>query len=47
MGCEDCPAKIDGEKPWRRYGANECIGAMAFDLLRRQRELDARNGGAE
>ena len=45
--CAECPSKIDGEKPWERY---ECSGAccdhaMVLDLLRRQRELDARKGG--
>lgn len=45
--CAECPSKIDGEKPWERY---ECSGAccdhaMTLDLLRRQRELDARKGG--
>lgn len=43
--CEDCPAKIDGEKPHVRYSVNNCECAKAFDLLRRQRELDARKGG--
>lgn len=45
MVCEECPAEIDGEKPWRRYKANNCGQAQMLDLLRRQRELDARKGG--
>lgn len=45
--CERCPARIDGDKPWRWYHADSCEGAMALDLLRRQRELDKRTGGAE
>ncbi|BAN77158.1 hypothetical protein [Adlercreutzia equolifaciens] len=45
--CERCPAKIDGDKPWRWYHAYSCEGAMVLDLLRRQRELDKRTGGAE
>lgn len=43
--CERCPARIDGDKPWRWYHADSCEGAMVLDLLRRQRELDARTGG--
>lgn len=45
--CERCPAMIDGDKPWRWYHADSCEGAMVLDLLRRQRELDKRTGGAE
>ena len=45
--CERCPARIDGDKPWRWYHADSCEGAMVLDLLRRQRELDKRKGGAE
>ncbi|THG36861.1 hypothetical protein [Adlercreutzia caecimuris] len=47
MSCEGCPAKIDGEKPWRRYDVGGCHEAMVLDLLRRQRQLDARKGGVE
>lgn len=43
--CERCPARIDGDKPWRWYHADSCEGAMVLDLLRRQRELDKRKGG--
>ena len=50
-GCLECPAKVDGRKPCERYGTNvpfeNCTAAMMLDLLRRQRELDARKGGAE
>ena len=47
MSCEGCPAKIDGKKPWRRYNVGGCHEAMVLDLLRRQRQLDARKGGVE
>lgn len=45
--CDECPAEIDGKSPSQRYGVIECDKAMVCDLLRRQRELDARKGGAE
>ncbi|WP_305296566.1 hypothetical protein [Parvibacter caecicola] len=45
--CERCPAMIDGKKPYERLGARSCESARILDLLRRQRELDARKGGAE
>jgi len=45
IDCEECPVKIDGKKPRERYGVPDCVSAKAFDLLRRQRELDAK--GAE
>ncbi len=45
--CDECPAEIEGMSPKKRYGCNDCCSAMALDLLRRQRELDKRNGGAE
>ena len=35
--CNDCPAR----------DARSCCEAMTLDLLRRQRELDKRTGGAE
>lgn len=47
MVCEECPAEIDGEKPWRRYNIGGCDAAMVLDLLRRQRELDARKDGVK
>lgn len=37
--CEGCPAKIDGAKPWQRYGAKDCVIAQRLDLLHRQRKL--------
>lgn len=38
--CENCPAMVDGKKPWERYGTtNGCLIAQKLDLLRRQREL--------
>lgn len=45
--CKDCPAKIDGEEPRQRYGVRNCSVSQRLDLLRRQRELDARKGGAK
>ena len=44
-GCPNCPAMIDGERPYKRIGADDCTKAQILDLLRRQRELDARKGG--
>lgn len=43
--CVDCPAEIDDKRPWERCGASSCEQAQLLDLLRRQRELDARKGG--
>lgn len=44
--CDDeCPAKIDGETPDEQYSVLNCDIAFCLDLLRRQRELDARKGG--
>lgn len=43
----DCPVKIDGKSPNERYGVVSCLDAMTLDLLRRQRELDARTMGGE
>ena len=45
--CKVCPAIIDGANPCERYGVCSCSNAKTLDLLRRQRELDARKGGAE
>lgn len=45
--CDECPAEIEGMSPKKRYGCNDCCSAMTLDLLRRQRELDKRTGGAE
>lgn len=44
-GCERCPARIDGKTPRDRFDTNSCGQAQLLDLLRRQRELDARKGG--
>ena len=44
-GCGHCPAKIEGKIPRDRFDARNCEKAMLLDLLRRQRELDARKGG--
>lgn len=44
--CEECPSMIDGKRPCVRYQCEDsCLDAMKLDLLRRQRELDARKGG--
>lgn len=40
--CDSCPATVDGRKPKDRYGATYCSTAQKLDLLRRQRELDAK-----
>lgn len=45
--CCGCPIEIEGMNPKKRYECNDCCSAMALDLLRRQRELDARKGGVE
>lgn len=46
--CLQCPSLLDGENPCERYDTGtDCGKAMRLDLLRRQRELDARKGGAE
>ena len=37
--CFDCPAMVDGKKPYERYGADSCATAQKLDLLRRQREV--------
>lgn len=48
FSCGECPSEIDGKKPYERYNCPEdCFTSMKLDLLRRQRELDARKGGAE
>lgn len=46
--CLQCPSLLDGENPCERYDTGtDCGKAMRLDLLRRQRELDARKGGSE
>lgn len=48
FSCGECPSEIDGKKPYERYNCPEdCFTSMKLDLLRRQRELDKRTGGAE
>lgn len=38
--CENCPAMVDGKKPYERYEtANGCLIAQRLDLLRRQRDV--------
>lgn len=44
VGCHECPSMIDGEKPSHRYGVDWCSDAKTLDLLRRQRELDSKEG---
>ncbi len=43
--CDCCPAKIDGKNPHEYFDCINCLHAKTLDLLRRQRELDARKGG--
>lgn len=45
--CDDCPMLVDGKRPREWLGAESCHDAKVIDLLRRQRELDKRTGGAE
>lgn len=45
--CYACPCRIDGKKPSEHYGTINCSVAQGMDIARRQRELDARTGGAE
>lgn len=51
FSCGKCPALIDGKKPVEFYELDpihdSCSEAQKLDLLRRQRELDKRTGGAE
>ena len=51
FSCGKCPALIDGKKPVEFYELDpihgSCHEAQKLDLLRRQRELDKRTGGAE
>lgn len=47
IACDDCPATIDGKKPREYFDCTNCMVAKTLDLLRRQRELDARKGGVE
>lgn len=39
--CTDCPSKIDGKEPWRRYGLSrcDCGGAQKLDLVARAEKL--------
>lgn len=43
IACSECPALADGKKPYERDGAGCCASAMTIDLLRRQRELCAKD----
>lgn len=48
FSCDECPALIDGKKPIAFYELDlvrdSCSEAQKLDLLRRQRELDAKGG---
>lgn len=37
--CDECPSRIDGARPYARYGASHCDSAMCCDLLRRIGQL--------
>lgn len=37
--CSDCPAKVDGKKPYERYGTEVCGTAMLKDVVRRTEEV--------
>ena len=38
--CNNCPAMVDGKRPWVRYETGgDCATAQKLDMLRRQREL--------
>ena len=37
--CHCCPVKVDGKRPYERYGTDSCAKAQKLDLLRRQREV--------
>lgn len=45
--CGDCPAVIDGMKPYEYYGVLNCRVAQGMDIARRKRELDAKTVGRE
>lgn len=42
--CDNCPVLVDGKRPREWLGAETCHDAKVIDLLRRQRELDAKGG---
>ena len=42
-GCDHCSAKVDGEKPWERFGTyGNCNDAKELDLVRRCKALAER-----
>ena len=45
--CSDCPAVIDGMKPYEYYGVLNCRVAQGMDIARRKRELYAKTMGGE
>lgn len=45
--CSDCPAVIDGMKPYEYYGVLNCRVAQGMDIARRKHELDAKTVGGE
>ena len=42
IGCDDCPAKVDGERPSERFCTDSCGYAQQMDLVRRARALAER-----
>lgn len=45
--CSDCPAVIDGMKPYEYYGVLNCRVAQGMDIARRKHELDAKTMGGD
>lgn len=45
--CNDCPAVIDGMKPYEYYGVLNCMVAQGMDIARRKHALDAKTMGGE
>lgn len=37
--CRDCPATVDGKKPWERFGTQTCGLAQCRDIFRRAKAL--------
>lgn len=45
--CNDCPAVIDGMKPYEYYGVLNCRVAQGMDIARRKHALDAKTMGGD
>lgn len=45
LTCDKCPAAVDGKKPYRRFGVDNCIIARNVDLVRRCKALAERESG--